>query len=181
MKIFKNYYFVIMFVFMLFVFSCSKSDVISSSNFNANNENIEMKQNEATWISNHDHSKGFLLNLKFFIGHTAEQCGNRCVKILGVPMHLDCRGFGNICNHIVNVEVATDMYDDLILILTDLDSFGDFEEFQFPDRSFFITNPQNNTELWLNIPEQVLCRNSSDTSIIMCNIWFSEESELENF
>jgi hypothetical protein len=170
-------------VFVLaFIISCDKSEGSSTSDLNTNTENSDLKQNEATWISSNDNSKeSSLIRIKIFLGHTAADCGNACVKIFGEPVHLDCRGTGNVCNHNVTVRVSEETTNgEFMLTLTDEDAFGDFEIFPFPNRTLRITNPQNNSELWLNIPEQTLLKNNSDKEIIIYDAWFSEMPELEN-
>jgi len=167
-------------VFAFIALSCKKSDVVPSSDWNTNIENDDSKRNEATWIYD-DNSKGFMIYFRFWIGHTAEQCGGKCIKLFGEYYHYDCRGFGNVCNHNVIAKLAEGLNgDDLKLILEDYKSLGDFEIFPFPDRSFAITNPQNSSELWLNIPEQMLVIDSLLNQVIFENVWFSEEQELEN-
>jgi hypothetical protein len=170
-----------LFVLALIALSCKKSDVVSSSDWNANIENDDSKRNEATWIYDDDHSKWSLIKLKIFVGHTAEECGGKCMKIFGEYYHFDCRGFGRTCKYNVVAKLAEGLNgDDLKLILEDYESLGDFEIFPFPDRSFVITNPQNNDELWLNIPEQMLVIDSLLDQVVFENVWFSEEQELEN-
>jgi len=170
----------LIFLFSLFVFSCKKIDENSLPDFNPDNENNYLKRNEATWISSNNSSKGFWLNLKIYVGHTAEQCGGRCVKLFGKPMHIDCRGIGHICERLITVELQTNENNELMLILSDEDIFAEYDIFPFPDRSLCITNPQNNDDLWLNIPEQILLKDSTFLKVIIENIWFSEEPELEN-
>jgi hypothetical protein len=160
-------------------FSCSKNETASSSDPLSNNENDDLKRNEATWVSS-DPSKGLpQIKIKIFLGHTVNDCGGTCVKIFGVPMHIDCRGFGNVCNHIVSA-LLSDQGGMYILTLTDPDALGAFLDFDFPDRSLFITNPLNSNELWLNIPEQLLIKDEEEDVFVIHNIWFSENPELEN-
>ena len=162
-------------------FSCNKNAETSLSDWNNSTERDHLKQNEATWIYSHDASKGLFFKLKFFLGHTAAQCGNRCVTFLGESFHIDCRGFGNNCVQNISAKVIEDpLTGELQLIFMDDEIFDEFEIFPFPDRCFFITNPQNNLELWLNIPEQLLSKDSIVTEIVIQNAWFSEEPELDN-
>ena len=165
------------FALFFIICACDKHETSTLSDSSTNNQN----QNEATWIHKNDDSKGLFINLKFSVGHTANQCGNACMMIFGQPVHADCRGFGNICNRIVKAVVSEDLINnELTLKIIDDDMFGGYEIFPFPDRCFYITNPQNNLELWLNIPEQILLKDSSGTEIVIYDAWFSEEPELEN-
>ena len=177
MKKFKTTCLFMVFALFAIICACDKSEKVTFSDLNINNQ----KQNEATWIHRNDGSKGLPISLKFVIGHTANQCGNACMMIFGQLVHVDCRGFGNICNHTVSAEVFDDLVNnELTLKIIGDDIFGEFEIFPFPDRCFYITNPQNNLELWLNIPEQVLLKDSSGTEIVIYDAWFYEEPELEN-
>jgi len=167
-------------IVVVICFSCNKSDVISSQELISNSESDDQKQNEATWISiGSEKAIGF--GFKFFVGHTVQQCGGTCIKIFGEYGHLDCRGFGNICK----MKMTANYIEDEIsgqeqLVVIELNAFGDELEYQFPDRSFFITNPNNNSELWLNIPEQLLIRDNINNPFVISNIWFSDKPELEN-
>jgi len=182
MKKNQNLYFLVMLMLTFIIFSCNKSEIISSTNPLPNDGLDDSKRNEATWISNDiDGSKGWLIKLKIFIGHTEDQCGGKCIKFFGQCGHMDCRGIGNTCSNVVKVMLYVGEGGiESMLILTEPDAFGNDLEFQFPDRSLFITNPQNSEELWLNIPEQILVRTSSEEPFVLYDIWFSEESELDN-
>jgi hypothetical protein len=143
-----------------------------------------MNQNVATWLpsaSKDLNNKPF--RLKFLTGHTVDQCGGKCMKVFGVYLHIDCVGFGYVCNHTAASRLITTEEEeggvDFSLAL-DSDDLGPFLEYPFPNRTFLITNPENNTDLWLNIPEQTLTRNDYDEPFIIHNIWFSENPELKN-
>ena len=167
------------FVFTFIFFSCSKNETASSSDPLSNNENDDLKRNEATWVSS-DPSKGLpQIKIKIFIGHTVNDCGGTCVKIFGVPGHIDCRGFGNACDRTGTAQLSS-QGGTITLTFTDPDALGAFLDFDFPDRSLFITNPLNSNELWLNIPEQLLIKDSEEDVFVIHDLWFSENPELEN-
>jgi len=180
MKKFQFFSFITLLFACVFILSCNKSDVISSQDLSLDAENDDLKQNEATWL-NIGSQKGLGIGLKIFVGHTVQQCGGKCMKIFGEYGHIDCRGYGNVCNYsvIAYCSVGSDP-DYMTLTLTDPNAFGEDLEYQLPDRSFLITNPKNNTEFWLNLPEQILERTDQETPFVIQNIWFSEEQELEN-
>jgi len=172
--------FLVLFAILLVAFSCNKREVITSSNLSLDDEKINPKQNEATWITSNDsQSKGMYLQIAFFIGHTSVQCGNKCVKIFGEQGHIDCRGFGNVCNHVTTVRLVDDS-GVLKLVFDDPNDLGYDLDFLFPDRTLQITNPQNNKDFWLNIPEQILTRDNVSVPFEIIDVWFSEEPELEN-
>jgi len=180
MKKIQFFSFIAMFSMAAMICSCNKSDVISFQDFSSKKENDDLKRNEATW-SSLGPEKLWGLNFRLFLGHTVEQCGGKCVKFFGQYGHVDCRGFGNVCNLKVSAYYSVSQNPDYVtLTLTDVDALGTDLEYPFPERSFYITNPQNNTELWLNIPEQTLERTNTAEPFVIENIWFSEEQELEN-
>jgi hypothetical protein len=168
-----------MLVVTLICFSCNKNDVDTPPGIATHPESNEQKRNEATWIK--DESKAtWLMRLLFFTGHSIEVCGGQCVKILGEFGHIDCRGFGDACSNVTRAHLSMDESGNYTLILEDPDIFGEYLEFDFPSRSLFITNPQNATELWLNIQEQLLVRENFELSFKIQDVWFSEDPELDN-
>jgi len=181
MKKFNLFNFLLLFAIFIITFSCNKNDTKISSTVVSDNEgNDNFRENEATWITSGEaNSKWWLLKIVMRIGHTIDQCGGKCVKIFGELGHIDCRGYGNVCNHVVIAQLVQST-GGLMLVLEDPDSFGDDLDFFLPDRTFYITNPLNNSDLWLNIPEQVLTRTNSELPFEILDIWFSEEPELEN-
>jgi hypothetical protein len=103
------------------------------------------------------------------------------VKIFGVWTHLDCRGYGDVCRLIEKGRLTFDEEtNEFIFTFLNADALGDDLDFPFPDRSFHITNPLNNEDLWLNAPEQILERICDTLPFVIHDIWFSEEQELEN-
>jgi len=178
MKKIKNSCFLLVFALVLIVASCSKNEEVSPSN--ANTEINDAKRNEATWILGSDNSKGLWAILRFMVGHTEEQCGGKCLMIFGENYHADCRGFGSICERTFKVALSEDTYNELRLVVWDEDEFDDLDFDSFPDRSLYITNPLNSNEQWLNIPEQIIFKDSALLQAIIYNIWFSEDPAFEN-
>jgi hypothetical protein len=167
-------------ILAILILSCSKKEDLSLTNLQAPDNSDKLQQNEATWIYSGD-SKKPRFCLKFFIGHTASECGGKCIKLFGEWGHVDCVGFGNTCNHVVFTSIESgEGLDDYILTLIEPDALGASLEFLFPDRSLLITNPLNNTDLWLNIPEQYLIRETEEDFFEILGAWFSVVPEFEN-
>jgi len=178
----KNQFFSFITLLMvgIFIFSCNKSEDIAFKESLSNTENDNLQRNEATWISiGSEKDMGFAFRL--FVGHTKEECGGSCIGFFGQTGHVDCRGFGTNCKYKASAyyTVGQDP-DDLQLTLIEVDVFGTDLEYPIPDRSFYITNPLNNTDLWLNLPSQLLVRTNSNEPFVIYNTWFSEEQELDN-
>jgi len=173
-KILLPYLYAILFI-ALICFACNKHENVAQITEKENHTT----QQTATWIYAQD-AKTWLMKLLFLTGHDVTVCGGKCMKLFGEYGHIDCRGFGNACSNTVVGRLVRDEEDNYYLILTEHEALGDYLEYHFPDRSLFITNPQNNTELWINIHEQILCRDSAGMPFIIQDIWFSEEPELDN-
>jgi hypothetical protein len=181
MKKFNLFCFLAIFIIALFFISCKKTDLIS--NQPTTTESDGSKENEATWLNPDVNSKywtGFL-KLRIAVGHTVDQCGNHCIYAFGEWGHADCRGFGNVCKSISKGMLTyDDEFDEFYFTFLEPNALGEELDFLFPDRSFYITNPLNNNDLWLNVPEQLLERISDSIPFTIHDIWFSEEQELEN-
>jgi len=177
MKKIKISFFLLVLVLAFIVFSCTKNESVLPPDINP--EANDVKRSEATWIASGDRSNAPWFKLKFFLGHTAEQCGGKCMMIFGQNYHVDCRGIGYICEYDPKARIIEGENDRWTLILMDeVELMG--LDFAFPDRSLFITNPQNNYDRWLNIPEQILMFDTNLMQVIIQDAWFSEEQELEN-
>lgn len=167
-------------VYTAIFFGCNKSDQVSSELFNKDNQ----KQNEVTWfdpVENNVKGWAWWVKLRIFIGHTSADCGNSCMKVFGEYTHVDCRGYGSVCEALRDAIIAEgDNPGEYTLTFVDNDALCEDLEYQFPDRSLFVTNPQRSNELWMNIPEQKLIRTNVDEPFILKLIWFSELQELEN-
>jgi hypothetical protein len=164
------------FFLALIFFSCNKLEVITLPEIS---DNSNQRRNEAAWVYD-SNSKNWLLKLCYFCGHEISQCGNACIKILGEWGHIDCRGFGDACANNVKAFLSYDGDGVYTLTIEDPYALGEDLEYQFPERSFFITNPQNAEELWLNIQEQLLVRDSNNLPFTIHDVWLSEEQDLEN-
>ncbi|MDR0207391.1 MAG: hypothetical protein LBI45_09075 [Bacteroidales bacterium] len=170
-------YLLIAFTLTTLLFACIKGEVKPKEEPEIENQ----KRNEATWITNHDGSKGWLAFLKIMVGHTYEQCGGTCVKLFWEWTHIDCRGFGSVCESLKKAQIVEgDTPGEYMIIFIDSDALGEDLEYPFPDRSLYITNPVNNNELWMNIPEQITIRGDVNEPFTLYDMWFSEEQELEN-
>jgi hypothetical protein len=100
---------------------------------------------------------------------------------MGQWYHVDCRGFGNTC-HLIEKGMLTldEETNEFYFTFLDIEALGEDLDYPFPDRSFLITNPLNDTDLWLNMPEQILQRICDSLPFVIHDIWFSEEQELQN-
>ena len=106
------------------------------------------------------------------IGHRYSDCQGNCVMVCGKKYHIDCMGFGNICVRATSVTLNQSGTD---VTATTTDTFGltsgDF--FLMPDRSLSYTD-ENNNRIFLNIPEQLLFRDSTTQQFTFTGLFFSD-------
>ena len=123
-------------------------------------------------------SKGTAYLLTMNIGHLATDCGGRCITINGKPYHIDCMGDGHVCLHSAAVTLNQ---SGTAVTATTTDTFGLTSEdfFLMPDRSLSYTD-ENNNRIFLNIPEQLLFRDSTTQQFTFTGLFFSARPVYSN-
>ena len=111
------------------------------------------------------------------IGHRASDC-NGCVYSSGKTFHIDCQGHGNYCATATLVqlqEVGTS------ITATTVDTFDLTSEdfFNMPARSLNYTK-EDNSRVYLNIPAQLVLRDTATLQFTFTGLYITEEPEFEN-
>lgn len=123
-------------------------------------------QNRATyyWVATH-------------LGHDGRTC-NGCVMKNGVRMHVDCMGYGDKCRKVSKVVLEEQPSG---LEATTVDTFDLTSEnfFNMPARSLYYVDEDNN-RVFLNIPEQLVYRDSTTLQFTFTGLSITEEPEFEN-
>ena len=119
---------------------------------------------------------GYLLTIT--IGHLRTHCGGSCISINGKPCHIDCMGDGHICLNSAAVSLNQVGAD---LTATTIDTFGLTSEdfFNMPDRSLEYMDEDNN-RVYLNIPAQMVYRDTATKQFTFTGLFFSETAEYTN-
>lgn len=152
----------------LLVVACVKEPESIASNQNEVNQVVviptEGKTSDATYL---------MMN----IGHDGRTC-NGCIFFGGKYIHQDCMGRGNYCRPIVRVNfdiTGTDIF------ATTLDTFDLTSEdfFLMPNRSLSYTD-ENNNRIFLNIPAQLVYRDTATKQFTFTGLFFSETAEYTN-
>ena len=117
-------------------------------------------------------------------GHNSSECGGGCVYAGGVRKHLNCQGFGSSCGLKASVCISkldVDSSNNYVAIgLNDFEP-TDEDAFYMPARSFYIEDETTeNGYYWLNIPEQVLVRDTLSNQFLYYNLSFTEDALFEN-
>lgn len=131
----------------------------------------------AQWISGNGIKGGPVLGIGTRVGHKKENCDASCGKN---RKHIDCQGSGSECSIFGSIEMkpifkstAQETYTGHCLYPEDI---SDEETFSMPDRSFFIQESNQ----WVNIPKQLLKRDSQDGCFIIKNITFTHQAVYPN-
>lgn len=111
------------------------------------------------------------------IGHDGKNCSG-CIMHFGKMIHRDCMGRGHYCRVVVQVALDTVGTD---LTATTMDTFGLTTEdfFLMPDRSLNYTD-ENNNSFFLNVPGQMVYRDTVTLQFTFTGLFFSEAPVYNN-
>ena len=157
----------IMLAACLVVNSCAKKE---DSVKHVNDDNclipVASESKEATYL------------LSVFLGHTASDCGGHCVTVGGKGYHFDCMGFGKVCRQIATVTLQQ---NGTVITVTTTDTLDLTSEnfFLMPDRSLNYTD-ENNNRIFLNIPAQLVWRDSVTRQFTFTGLFLSEDAVYSN-
>ena len=115
--------------------------------------------------------------LAISVGHPASDC-NGCVLEDGKLYHVDCMGEGNYCANTAAVQLQQ---IGTAITATTTDTFGLTSEdfFLMPDRSLNYTD-ENNNRIFLNIPGQMVYRDTATLQFTFTGLFFSEGPTYSN-
>lgn len=155
----------------------SLSVAISCVQGNLDTQDNKRNPVEATaqWLSNPDTKGDPVIGIRTRVGHTKENCDLSC-NPKNKRAHLPCQGHGSECSTVgsIGFEPIVKGLSTQPAALTGRclypEDISDEETFAMPSRSFKI----DNTEQWLNIPEQILHRHPESHCFIIKSITFTD-------
>lgn len=142
------------------------------------------KQQAGQWFSNkvvpmYNDTKE--ANYCFFVqvGHRRSECGGKCIELWGIPTHADCQGAGHYCSKATSVTLQQ---TGSTITATTTDTFGLTSEdfFLMPDRSLYYYTDEDNNRVYLNIPEQLVFRDSTTRQFTFTGLFFTNVPEYSN-
>ena len=148
--------------------ACQKSNVNNPPTLSPHRVIVESRNGEKT-IS-------YLLVTQ--IGHDAKTC-NGCVLFEGKMIHKDCMRHGNYCRY--GVSVVIDTLGGCITATT-VDTFDLTSEnfFAMPARSLYYYTEDNNNHVYLNIPEQMVYRDTATLQFTFTGLFLTNVPEYSN-
>ena len=123
------------------------------------------------------------IEITYRVGHTASDCNNSCIIANGVPSHADCQGSGNAC--VVKIRLwpiggqpKGETFSMVVDTLWEPTS-GDF--FNMPARSLIVLDSPDAISRFLNIPSQLLERDSLTRQFTFTGLFFSDTAVYYNY
>lgn len=144
------------------------------------NRTVELEQTMNHITAVPDNSKTgnttFLLSLE--IGHSSKECPEGCVMVDGHRVHVNCMGFGNEC--VSSAIVQLSQFGNFISATT-IDTFSLTSEnfFLMPARSLTTKN-EKEQPVWLNIPAQLVYRDSATLQFTFNGLYYSDRAAYRN-
>ena len=151
----------------LFV-ACEKDDAYMAS--------LEPERNRVITIPSDGKTASSTL-LVMALGHDAKDC-NGCVMFGGKLIHENCMGEGNACATSAAVQLQQ-IGTDVTATTTDTFDLTSEDFFLMPDRSLNYTD-ENNNRIFLNIPEQLLFRDTATQQFTFTGLFFSDAPAYDN-
>ena len=89
-------------------------------------------------------------------------------------------GFGNICAVSANVNLFQISGNSYTATTLDSTALTNEDFFNMPARSLFVEYDEKNNEVWLNIPAQLVYRDSSTNQFTFTGLYYSNSAVFEN-
>lgn len=145
---------------MLCFFSCQKTEKIANTN----------QEYSAVLLNSSSKSTTYLLSM--LVGHLASECKG-CVTMYGQTFHMDCMGFGNVCAVSATVNLVQVSANNYAATTIDSTALTNEDIFNMPPRSLFVEYDDKNNEVWLNIPAQLVNRDTVSRQFTFTNLYYS--------
>ena len=119
-----------------------------------------------------------LYSLRVNVGHNSSDCKGACIQINGTPTHVDCQGFGHCCQLLTSVSLVQ-MGTAITATTTDTFDLTSEDFFLMPDRSLDYVD-EKGSHIFLNIPEQMVYRDTATLQFTFTGLFFSEIAAYSN-
>lgn len=154
----------------LLLYACEKEDTQTVTHEQSLNRVIALPDDGKTGNST--------ALLAMAIGHRSNDCKG-CIIMNGHVFHIDCMGKGNYCAAIAAVQLQQ-IGTAVTATTTDTFDLTSEDFFLMPDRSLNYTDEKNN-RIFLNIPEQMVYRDTATLQFTFTGLFFSETAAYSNY
>jgi hypothetical protein len=147
-----------------------------------NNVNMNPKPDNYATVGNSFSKEDGPIEITMTAGHDASECNNSCIILNGVPGHADCQGRGDAC--VITIRIwpvggqpkgeTFNVVVDTVWNLTTEDYFN------MPDRSLTVLDAPSENQAYLNIPAQLVYRDSVTQQFTFTGLFFSNTAAYSN-
>ena len=153
----------------LLLYACEKEDTQTVTHEQSLNRVIALPDDGKTGNST--------ALLAMAIGHRSNDCKG-CIMMNGHVFHIDCMGNGNYCATIAAVQLQQ-IGTAVTATTTDTFDLTSEDFFLMPDRSLNYTD-EKGRRIFLNIPEQIVYRDTATLQFTFTGLFFSETAAYSN-
>jgi len=147
-----------------------------------NNVNMNPKPDNYATVGNSFSKEDGPIEITMTAGHDASECNNSCIILNGVPGHADCQGRGDAC--VITIRIwpvggqpkgeTFNVAVDTVWNLTTEDYFN------MPDRSLTVLDAPSEDRRYLNIPAQMVYRDSVTKQFTFMGLFYSDKAVYTN-
>ena len=114
------------------------------------------------------------------LGHHISECGGKCIYVYGRWTHFDCMSYGNACAASTIVRLVQNSGNDYTATTLGSTALTNEDFFNMPSRSLFVGYDDKNNEVWLNIPAQLVFRDSTTRQFAFNGLYYTPSAAYEN-
>lgn len=138
----------------------------------------EQTQNRVIALPNDSKTGNNPIVLSTTCGHSRKDCKG-CMMVNGHLIHVDCMGNGTCCTVVAAVQLQQ-VGSTITATTTDTFDLTSEDFFLMPDRSLYYGEDEKGQDVYLNIPEQQVERNSTTLQFTFTGLFFSNTAAYEN-
>jgi hypothetical protein len=147
-----------------------------------NNVNSNPKPNNYATVGDSSSKEDGPVEITYTVGHDASECNYSCIVVNGVPGHADCQGRGDACVITIRIwpvggqpkgETFSAVVDTVWSLTTE-------DYFNMPDRSLAVLDAPSEDKRFLNIPAQLIFRDSVTHQFTFTGLFYSNTAAYSN-
>ena len=121
------------------------------------------------------------IEITYRVGHSIEEC-NGCIYSNGMPGHADCQGWGEAC--VVTIRIwpigGQPKGETFSAVVDTVWSLTSEDYFNMPNRSLTVLDAPSENKAYLNIPAQLVYRDSVTQQFTFTGLFFSDKAAYTN-
>lgn len=138
----------------------------------------EQTRNRVIALPNDEKTGSLTYLLALGLGHSGKDCKG-CVMMDGHRIHINCMGAGDECAYTFAVQLQQ-IGTAVTATTTDTFDLTSEDFFLVPDRSLYYGKDEKGNDIYLNIPEQQVNRDSLTLQFTFTGLFFSETAAYSN-